>query len=54
MIVRRSVFDGGKARHRFEIVQIDVIAHVALACIDTRLPVPGLDHTPWVVALKWK
>src|SRR5947209_1783276 len=35
-----SVRDCGKARHRLERIEVDVVAHIALACIDERLPVP--------------
>src|SRR6266702_7922615 len=36
--------DGGKARHRLERVEIDVVAHVSLARVDQRLPVPRCNR----------
>src|SRR5579864_8150845 len=39
----RSRCDAWEARHRFQRVEFDVIAHVALARIGKRLPVPRLD-----------
>ncbi|CAG9224308.1 hypothetical protein BVI1335_520009 [Burkholderia vietnamiensis] len=39
----RSAADARKARHRFERVEFDVIAHVALARVGERLPVPCVD-----------